>query len=214
MARHLPKSRKLTRTTGQRAPRTEIYVICEGERTEPECIKAFAKEFRNGLLDVIPIPKGGPIRQLVDRIREKEAELAARARKRRDSFLSYFEVWGVADVDNHPRVQEARNLARELGLKLVVSNPCFELWAILHYRVHDAERTRHEVQQQLHELMPSYHHENNPVLDHQAMFDRYASAKQNAIRINNNRINEENEGGNPSTDTYLLFDSIIKNGSP
>lgn len=52
------------------------------------------------------------------------------------------ECWCVFDVEwpkNHPNLFEARQLAEAKGIGLVVSNPCFELWLILHHR----ELTRH-----------------------------------------------------------------------
>jgi hypothetical protein len=33
---------------------------------------------------------------------------------------------------NHPRLKEALDLARRHGVQVAVSNPCFELWLVLH----------------------------------------------------------------------------------
>jgi len=57
------------------------------------------------------------------------------------------EIWCVADVDDYDIVAAAKR-ASELGVQLVVSNPCFELWLLLHFescaahlnRCKDAER--------------------------------------------------------------------------
>jgi hypothetical protein len=46
------------------------------------------------------------------------------------------ECWCVFDVEwpqNHPHLREAVQLAKDNGIRLAVSNPCFELWLILHF---------------------------------------------------------------------------------
>ena len=46
------------------------------------------------------------------------------------------ECWCVFDVEwpkNHPHLFEAKRLAYAKGVSLAISNPCFELWLILHH---------------------------------------------------------------------------------
>ncbi len=45
----------------------------------------------------------------------------------------YDEVWCVVDVDQFPDVPEATAAAGASGIQLAVSNPCFELWLLLHF---------------------------------------------------------------------------------
>jgi hypothetical protein len=47
------------------------------------------------------------------------------------------EIWCVFDVEwprNHPGLKEAVDRARGNGINLAISNPCFELWLILHFQ--------------------------------------------------------------------------------
>ena len=51
------------------------------------------------------------------------------------------EFWCVFDVEwprNHPGLSEAIQQAGANDIKLAVSNPCFELWLILHFQNHSA----------------------------------------------------------------------------
>jgi hypothetical protein len=51
------------------------------------------------------------------------------------------EFWCVFDVEwpeNHPGLKDAAALAADNGIRLAVSNPCFELWLSLHFIDHDA----------------------------------------------------------------------------
>ena len=45
--------------------------------------------------------------------------------------------WCVFDVEwpvNHPNLQQAVSLAQRHGIGTAISNPCFELWLLLHYQ--------------------------------------------------------------------------------
>jgi hypothetical protein len=49
--------------------------------------------------------------------------------------------FGVFDVEwprNHPGLGEALHQARENDIRLAITNPCFELWLILHFKDHGA----------------------------------------------------------------------------
>jgi hypothetical protein len=48
--------------------------------------------------------------------------------------LRYDHVWCVFDVDEHPHIPDAKQQARDNGIELAISNPCFELWLLLHFQ--------------------------------------------------------------------------------
>ncbi|MCK4177099.1 RloB family protein [Aciditerrimonas ferrireducens] len=54
------------------------------------------------------------------------------------------EIWCVFDVEcpePHPTLREAVQRARQEKICLAVSNPCFELWLILHHKTHNSYLT-------------------------------------------------------------------------
>lgn len=60
--------------------------------------------------------------------------------KRRND-LDIDQYWCVFDVecpDPHPNLKDALIKARDNGVETAVSNPCFELWLILHHEKHSA----------------------------------------------------------------------------
>ncbi len=62
--------------------------------------------------------------------------IAARSRAI-DEEAEIDEFWCVFDVEwprNHPGLKEAVQQARRSDIQLAVSNPCFELWLILHFQ--------------------------------------------------------------------------------
>ncbi|ARQ70294.1 RloB family protein [Streptomyces marincola] len=46
------------------------------------------------------------------------------------------QVWCVSDVDDYRDLDEAVRYAENHGVELVLSNPCFELWLLLHHVDH------------------------------------------------------------------------------
>lgn len=133
--------RPLKRKVATRRPRKTLVVFCEGERTEPEYLDALKRQ--PSVRDVAAVDlrvetgqSGSVPRTLVamateahTRAVEEEAEI--------DEF------WCVFDVEwprNHPGLEEAIQRARTNGINLAVSNPCFELWLVLHFQDHTAAR--------------------------------------------------------------------------
>jgi hypothetical protein len=82
--------------------------------------------------------------------------LSRRSRKALNSFEEGDEVWAVFDRDEHPRYAEAIRLSEDAGVKVGRSNPCFELWLILHVAEFDRPDDGHAVQRRLRELRPEY----------------------------------------------------------
>jgi hypothetical protein len=70
------------------------------------------------------------------RVRSKTgspAQLVGHARKMRENDPGGFdEVWCVIDVDEFD-LSEAVRTARRSGISLAISNPCFEVWLLLHF---------------------------------------------------------------------------------
>jgi hypothetical protein len=131
--------RPLKRKVATRKPRKTLVVFCEGERTEPEYLDALKRQ--PSVRDVAAVDlrvetgQGGSVpRTLV--------AMAAEARARAiEEDAEIDEFWCVFDVEwpkNHPGLDEAFQQARANGINLAVSNPCFELWLILHFQDHTA----------------------------------------------------------------------------
>lgn len=132
-------ARPLKRKVATRQPRKTLVVFCEGERTEPEYLDALKRQ--PSVRDVAAVDlrvetgQGGSVpRTLV--------AMATEARSRAlDEEAEIDEFWCVFDVEwprNHPGLIEAVQQARANGIQLAVSNPCFELWLILHFQDHTA----------------------------------------------------------------------------
>ena len=62
------------------------------------------------------------------------------------------EIWCVFDRDEHLDVASAIQEARDMGVGVAFSNPCFELWLVLHVEDRTAHTDRREIQRRCGEL--------------------------------------------------------------
>jgi hypothetical protein len=120
----------LRRTTGRRPELRTIVVFCEGKNSEPDYVKGIKRlpsVADNTALNVEIHPKQGAPLTLVEMAVERK----------RDSEVD--ECWCLFDVEcpqHHPNLDRAIALANAKGIKLAISNPCFEIWLMLHYNLH------------------------------------------------------------------------------
>jgi hypothetical protein len=185
-------------------------IICEGRNTEPEYIKDFARDKKHYLVECVTIKGVGVPKTIVDRALQEKGQLQKQAKKSGDSFDKIYEIWCVSDKDEHPRVPEEMQRAKDNGLKYVLSNPCIELWGYLHYSQNDAPTHRHDMQHMLTEVMPGYNHSQGAKFDYENMKDGYASAVIRAEELMSRRRNENSPNANPSTNMHELMESIQK----
>jgi RloB-like protein len=189
-------------------PRPLLLVCCEGEVTEPCYFKALKNEERNRLVKVVVYPGGATPKTLVEKAIEKKREAEHEARRQKDDYLRYNEVWCVFDVDQHPNIPDAKQQARDNGIKLAISNPCFELWALLHFQDQRAYIDRGAVQGACRTCMPGYQKE----LPYERLRPFHAHAVDRATTLDLQQASAANDGGNPSTSVYRLTERMRELG--
>ena len=200
------KENSLRRRRGFREPRARFLVVCEGKVTEPLYFNDI-RRLERGIIDLQLVPAGVPKTVVEEAVRLKK-ESARDAR--RDRNLRYDHVWCVFDVDEHPFVPEAKQQAQANGIELAVSNPCFELWLLLHFQDQTAHIERRAVQRLCREHMPGYR--KAPPSD--ALIPRLNEATERAIQLENWQASRDNAAGNPSTGVYRLIQQIHTNNLP
>jgi hypothetical protein len=110
-----------------------IIIISEGECTEPYYFIKFNGELRYSGVR-IKTPK---VRQ-TDPISLVKAAINIINKKRSDCRISQEdgdEIYCVYDVDDNSDedLNSAKELAEKNGIKIFLSNPCFEIWFLLHF---------------------------------------------------------------------------------
>jgi RloB-like protein len=207
MAKRIPPS--LRRRHPRLRPRLRLLILCEGRVTEPMYFRDFRIDTRNQLIEIEVVPACGVPKTLVEYAVERKKDAERRAKSERDIFLRYDEVWCVFDVDEHPNLPEAKQQARDNGLQVAVSNPCFELWLLLHFQDQFAEHDRHHIQGLCANHIPGYEKE----VPYRLIKDRYPDAVRRAVALDAMQRRRDAPGGNPSTGVYHLTESILRAAS-
>lgn len=179
-------------------------MVCEGRRTEPEYIHGFVRSDRSAAVQVhIPAERGDP-RRIVDIATALANAARAEARRHGDPLLAYDKVWCVFDRDQHERFAEAIQLATDRGLRLAVSNPCVELWLLLHFRDSPGARHRHDLSRLLKDHLPTY----EKGVDYGDFAATVEQAARRAQRLDDDATQAGERGRNPTTGFYRLVRSM------
>ncbi len=135
----------LRRRPPQRDPKPVWLLLCEGEVTEPDYLQGFSRMLS---LSVEPKVKGCG-RGLGSLIEQ------ARREKKSDKFD---QIWCVADVDHlsESQVKEKLQIAEGEDIRIALSNPCFELWVLLHFESCNSHVTKAEISRRLKRHLPTY----------------------------------------------------------
>lgn len=198
------RERPLGRRAAFREPRKRILIFCEGTLTEPQYFDDFRREEHNTLVDVIIDGEGGSPKTLVERAAAQKKESEQNAQRFADANLKYDEVWCVYDVDQHPKLADAYQQARDNGIELAISNPCFELWLLLHFADQNAHIERNKAAALLRTHIPGYR-KRAPF---SVLRQGYEDAVNRAKILKKRCETGGNSGGNPSTEVYRLTEQI------
>jgi hypothetical protein len=193
----------LRRRRPRRQPKRRILIVCEGRRTEPAYFEDLRIKFR-AVVEVRVEPAGPTPKPLVERAVRMKKEAERDARARRDSFLLYDEVWCVFDIDQHPRLPDAQQQAKANSISLAISNPCFELWALLHFQEQSGFLKGRTARARLKKHLPRY----DKVLPFESLDPHYLTAVARAQRLDRRCEEAGCPGDNPSTGVYRLTERI------
>jgi hypothetical protein len=173
--------------------------LCEGKITE--------REYFDGLRSMHRLPAvrvEGPY--------SEPSELVQTAIKKRDAASSdpYDEIWCVFDVEYPVRVglQDTLAIAEEEQFQLALSNPCFELWLILHFKKWSSHLST-SAACTMAETLNGYSEKH---IDFSKFADRIAIATSRSEMLNttHNRNCKNCPDDNPSTNVGVLVSELIK----
>ena len=114
----------------------------------------------------------------------------------------------VFDRDEHPNFDEAVALCVASPVGVARSNPCFEVWLILHKMDFDRPDGRHAVQTHLQSLCPEYDAAKGKRPDCVSLMDQLDAAERRAERQLAAREAEGKPYGPPSTTVFNLIRAI------
>ncbi|MDE0332467.1 MAG: RloB family protein [Nitrospinae bacterium] len=200
----------LRRRRHRREPKCRFIVLCEGKKTEPAYFEAVKYAYRDTLVEVETYPAVGVPYTIAEKAIEyaRVLGLDPRSRRKKNSFEENDQVWAVFDRDEHPRFDEAVALCERFGVHIGRSNPCFELWLILHEQDHNRAENRHEMQKIFESLRPEYKKDSAKTPDCVNLVSRVEKAEERSERQLQNHEQGGSPYGNPSTTVGRLTRAI------
>lgn len=106
-----------------------LHIFCEGEKTEPNYIARYKDLFCGNamVIKVEKTAKNTPVQLVQEAVRSKKS----------GENSSLDEYWVVYDRESPTKYSEnlhaqARDLAKQNGICIALSNVCFEVWLLLH----------------------------------------------------------------------------------
>ena len=107
-----------------------ILIACQGTKTEPQYFQSLRKEWLIRSSQIRIFKKAYDPKSLVEEVLELKKEYE------NDKEIKIDEVWCVFDhegCNKDKHFEEAVNQAKDNEIKIASSNPCFEVWYLLHF---------------------------------------------------------------------------------
>lgn len=181
-------------------------MFTEGEATEPIYLNYWYRLHRDRVVVVIDERHGAPMTLVTAAIAERKHQLAETKRGRGTGFDEY---WCIFDVDEHPQLQRAISLAEENEIRIALSNPCIELWFVLHGEDQNAFIERDAIQRRCRALFGFDKRPSQEALE--TLHTTLPNGVRRAASLDEMHfLNGSAVGSNPSTKVPLLIESTVR----
>jgi hypothetical protein len=194
----------LARKKPKRPPYPRVLIVTEGEKTEPQYFDEVRKTLRIAAAHIAIADSryGTQPRQVVDYAADQFGERGK----------EFDAVFAVFDRDDHrtyhdaleacPRAKLRNDERRQITLHAIPSNPCFELWLLLHYEDIQHLFHRDEIYRKLKQHIPDY--EKGLV----GTFERTQPAVPTAI-ARAKRLQERHSPEHDTEGPYTNVDTVV-----
>ncbi len=203
------RSRNLSRRPATVDPAIKFTIFSEGKNTEPGYFNQIDRETPNALVTVQVNGAAGVPKTLGEKALAFRRKHFKRG-KHLNSFEENDQVWVVFDRDEHDKVKETIDNLKANKIGVAFTNPCFELWLVLHYEDFDKAIDRHAIQKHLESLCREYKSSHGKRADCKTLMPKIKDAEQRARKMNARRIEEGAAGQPPWTTVYELTEAIRK----
>ncbi len=193
--RNSPSRRKPYRDPGKL-----LLIVCEGKKTEPNYFHEIriSKRLSSLSIEIVRGDIAGTHPTSIVQYAKQE-----KAKKKRQG-LKYDQVWCVFDRDDHARIHEAFDQARANQMETAFSNPCFEIWLLLHFTLQAGYIDRHMTLSRLKTYIPEYEKGMDGI--YAKLSDKIFIAMQNAEELRKVHVKNQNrDTENPSTTVDKLI---------
>ena len=209
------KEQKTRNKRKNRQTKRAWLIVCEGRnKTETNYLNHFNKWDGNVRLTIKPSEETDPAGMV------KRAETLAKSldinTKNGDRIICLMDL----DVDNSKAALIEDLKRKHTKVEIIISNPCFEIWFLLHFTDHPTrENSSHNAKKQLERFIPHYTEGMDVLQKSKEIQLNYDIAIKNADNLQKehlrNNIQISSADANPYTDMGGLMKAIINvNGAP
>ncbi len=186
------------RTIAAQPVKPSVLIFTEGEKTERNYLTHLYRAVRDKVTITFG-EAGAPVRIV-------EAAITERRRKQPDG-RPFDEIWCVFDHDEHPDIDLVLRQAHDAGIRVAFSNPCFELWLVLHLEDQFAYIDTSAVQRRSQALIGTGKALDDAVL--QRLDESYGDAVERARKLDTKHAGDGSPSGtNPSTGMWRLTERL------
>lgn len=181
--------RNFSRRVNRRQTKQRFLIVCQGEKTEKFYFKSFRLTSAQIKVETQPISP----EQLVN----KAFQLS------KDDENGFDQVWCVFDKDEFldENIRKAFSMASKKRIKIAFSNPCFELWFLLHFVICDYSIERNVlIEEKLISFLPNY------LKNDKEIYLKILAEQPKAIE----RADKLSSPQNPSTTVHNLVKELNK----
>lgn len=197
----MPRSkadRNLQRRAGTTPERATFAIVCEGRKIETIYFDGVRRALRLSTAKVFVEGLGADPLTVV---------------KRAEQHLADFDqVWAVFDVEApqpHNSLQAAIERAHARGVQVAISNPCFELWLLLHFHDQSAYLDNAQVTARIKACPCNY---DDKGFDFQAAWPRLSAAQERALALAARQERDHPKNivdRNPWTSVHQLMSALV-----
>ncbi|MCK5040236.1 MAG: RloB domain-containing protein [Candidatus Aenigmarchaeota archaeon] len=186
-----------------RKPKRKVIIVCEGKKTEIIYFNGFKTRWSG--VEIIPLHgKCTDPKNIVDFAKEEMHNWSI-------DLDEGDGVWCAFDVDENKNnvLKDEYEHAKTKNIQIALSNPCFELWFLLHYKQILSPISRKDTMVELKKFIKDYEKNKNinPLLE-----KKLSTAIKNARKLNEKHEKEKTpligRESNPSTQVFKLVEFI------
>lgn len=200
------RPRSLKRKIKTRRKKRKIFLFSEGKNTEPLYFKAYELAVASSVVEVVCEAKRGVPKTLLELAKEKIGEVSSRKYQKENGKSD--QVWVAFDQDDHDDVPGVLLSCRQQGIGVAYSNPCFEVWLILHKESYDKDEHRSLTQKRCEEICDGYSMNNGKTPSFSQILDHVQDAEKRADALSVRR--DEDGASAPKTTVQCLTREMRK----
>ncbi len=182
-----------------------FLIFCEG-KTEKDYFDSIPKRGKN--ITVKGIGKG------TSELFKKAKNLSKEFERKND--ITFDEKWLVFDKDDFDDFDDAINDAQKEGFEVAYSNPCFEIWFLLHFQYIDSSLNSNAICDKVCKLIGNPCQRCEDIKSRINMYeilseDQLSEAIKHAEKLLSKFANVSPSKSNPSTRVHLLVGALKAN---